>query len=148
MTLCGLERLVFSFFRMQHVETVLLRYIGVVKVKFAQEQAMKGQSGSRDSLSLTSAINGWFVVNATPWLFYTQERNPVPFAYEVLWAPGPMWTGAADLATTGIRSSDRPTTLSRRRYIGMHLRITRLGKAKVCVNLKCCLFLKYQVLLL
>jgi hypothetical protein len=26
------------------------------------------------------------------------------------WSPGPVWTGAENLATTGIRSPDRPTS--------------------------------------
>ena len=39
---------------------------------------------------------------------YTRERDPVPIVYEAGWAPGPVWTGAKNLASTGIRSLDRP----------------------------------------
>ena len=35
-------------------------------------------------------------------------RDPVPIVPEVGWAPGPVWTGAENLARTGIRSPDRP----------------------------------------
>jgi hypothetical protein len=33
---------------------------------------------------------------------------PVPIVQEAGWAPGPVWTGAENLALTGIRSPDRP----------------------------------------
>ena len=49
------------------------------KVKFALEQAMKAQRGSRGILSLTSALDGGgWVVNATPRPLYPWERDPVP----------------------------------------------------------------------
>jgi hypothetical protein len=38
----------------------------------------------------------------------SRERNPATIAQEVGWAPGPVWTGAENLASTGIRSPDRP----------------------------------------
>jgi hypothetical protein len=34
-------------------------------------------------------------------------KDPVPIVQEVGWALGPVWTGAENLASTGIRSSDR-----------------------------------------
>ena len=36
------------------------------------------------------------------------RKNPVPIVQEAGWAPGPVWTGAENLAPTGIRSPDRP----------------------------------------
>ena len=36
------------------------------------------------------------------------EKNPVPIVQEAGWAPGTVWTGAENLAPTGIRSPDRP----------------------------------------
>ena len=51
---------------------------------------------------------GW-VVNAMPRPIYSRERDPVPTVQEVGWAPGPVWTGAVNLAPTGIRSPDLPT---------------------------------------
>ena len=35
-------------------------------------------------------------------------KDPVSIVQEAGWAPGPVWTGAANLVPTGIRSPDRP----------------------------------------
>ena len=35
-------------------------------------------------------------------------KTPVPIVQEAGWAPGPVWTGEENLASTGIRSPDRP----------------------------------------
>jgi len=43
-----------------------------------------------------------------PWLLFTPGKDPVPIVQEAGWAPGPVWTGAVNLASTGIRSPDRP----------------------------------------
>ena len=46
-------------------------------------------------------------------------KDPVPIVEEAGWAPGPAWTGAENLAPTGIRSPDRPAhsqSLYRLRY--------------------------------
>jgi len=43
-----------------------------------------------------------------PAALYPRER-PIPIVQEAGWAPRPVWTGAENLAPTGIRSSDRPT---------------------------------------
>ena len=50
-----------------------------VKVKFALEQAIKAQRGSRGIalLSLTSVPDGGWVVNIMPQPLYAQERDPV-----------------------------------------------------------------------
>jgi hypothetical protein len=39
---------------------------------------------------------------------YTPGKDPVPIVQEAGWAPGPVWTGAENLALTGIRSPDPP----------------------------------------
>ena len=47
------------------------------------------------------------------------EKDPVPIAQEAGWAPGPVRTGAENLALTWIRSADRPArsqSLYRLRY--------------------------------
>jgi len=36
-------------------------------------------------------------------------KDLVPIVQDVWWAPGPVWTGAENLAPTGIRSPDRPS---------------------------------------
>ena len=38
--------------------------------------------------------------------FTPRERDPVPIIEEAEWAPGPVWKGAENLASTGIRSQD------------------------------------------
>ena len=35
-------------------------------------------------------------------------KDPVPILQEAGWASGPVWTGAENLAPTGIRSPDPP----------------------------------------
>ena len=35
-------------------------------------------------------------------------KDPVPIVQEAGWVLGPVWTGAENLASTGIRSPDRP----------------------------------------
>jgi hypothetical protein len=50
----------------------------------------------------------------------TKDKDPVTIVQEAGWAPGPVWTGAENLAPTGIRSPDRPTrsqSLYRLRYL-------------------------------
>jgi len=47
---------------------------------------------------------GWGV-SVTPRPLFTPGKEPVQ---EAGWAPGPVWTGAENLAPTGIRSQDRP----------------------------------------
>jgi hypothetical protein len=50
---------------------------------------------------------GWGV-SVTPWPIITPRKDLVPLVKETGWAPEPVWTGAENLAPTGIRSPDRP----------------------------------------
>ena len=50
---------------------------------------------------------GWRV-SITPLPLFTPGKDPVPIVQEAGWALGPVWTGAENLAPTGIRSLDRP----------------------------------------
>jgi hypothetical protein len=43
-----------------------------------------------------------------PWPLSTPGKDLVQIAQEAGWEPGPGWTGAENLAPTGIRSSDHP----------------------------------------
>jgi len=45
-------------------------------------------------------------------------KDPVLIVHEAGWAPGPIWTGAENLAPTGIRSPDRP---ARRQSLYRHV---------------------------
>jgi hypothetical protein len=50
---------------------------------------------------------GW-VVNATARPLFTRKRDLVPIVQETGWAPGPVWTGTENLASTGAGFPDRP----------------------------------------
>ena len=50
---------------------------------------------------------GW-VFNATFRQLHPKARRGTPTVQEAGWAPGPVWTGAENLAPTGIRSPNRP----------------------------------------
>jgi hypothetical protein len=52
------------------------------------------------------------VVSVTPQPHFTPRKDPVPIVQEAGWAPGPVWTGAGNLAPIGIRSPDRPARSS------------------------------------
>ena len=43
---------------------------------------------------------------------FTPGKDPVPIVQEAGWAPGPVWAGVENLASTGIRSLDRPARSS------------------------------------
>ena len=60
---------------------------------------------------------GWRV---TPRPLFTPGKDPVSIVQEAGWASGPVWTGAENLAPTGIWSPDRPAhsqSLYRLRYL-------------------------------
>ena len=61
---------------------------------------------------------GWGV-SVTPRPLFIPGKDPVPIVQEAGWAPGPVWTGAKNLAPTEIRPPDRPArsqSLDRLRY--------------------------------
>jgi len=63
------------------------------------------------------------MVNATPSQLYPREREPVPGVQAAGWAPGPVWTGARNLAPTGIPFQNRPArseSLCRLSYPGVY----------------------------
>jgi len=47
-------------------------------------------------------------VSVTPRPLFTHGEDRVSIVQEAGWAPAPVWTGADNLASTGIRSPDRP----------------------------------------
>ena len=61
---------------------------------------------------------GWGV-SVTPRPLFTPGKDSVPIVQEAGWAPGPVWTGAENLAPAGIQTPDRPArsqSLYRLRY--------------------------------
>jgi hypothetical protein len=61
------------------------------------------------ALSLTSALDGGGWLTPRPGRF-NLGKDPVPIVHEAGWVPRPVWTGAENLAPTGIRSPDRPAS--------------------------------------
>jgi hypothetical protein len=91
---------------------------GYIKVKCTLVQALKlctGRTARRGSRGIALLFNdhgtgrGW-EVSVTPRPLFTPGKDAVPIVQEVRWAPGPIWTGAKNLAPTGIRSPDRPAS--------------------------------------
>ena len=60
------------------------------------------------TLPSTSALDGGGWSTPRPGRF-TPGKDPVPIVQEAGWAPGPVWTGAENVAHIGIRSQDPPT---------------------------------------
>jgi len=58
-------------------------------------------------MSLTSGLDVGGCSTPRPGRF-TPEKDPVHIVQKAGWAPGPVWTGAENLAHTGIRSPARP----------------------------------------
>ena len=105
-------------------------YVLNEKVNFILEQFMKARRGQKHNRTLS--------ITSRPPPLYSQEREPVPIAQEAGWDPGPIWTGADNLAPTGIRSPDRPVeTLYLALQIRRHDDITRrfLGRPSSGINI-------------
>ena len=100
---------------------------GTVKVNCSLVQALRlctGRTARRGSRSIALPFHDHGTrrgrgVSVAPRLLFTPGKNPVPIVQEAGWAPGPVWTGAENLAPTGIQSPDRPArsqSLYRLRY--------------------------------
>jgi hypothetical protein len=87
-----------------------------VKVKCTLVQALRlctGCTAHRGSRGIALFFHDhgtrrWWGVRATPRPLFTPGKDPVPIVQTAWWAPGPVWTGAENLAPTGIRSPDHP----------------------------------------
>ena len=83
----------------------------------------KGAYRYSSAHSLTSALDGGRCSTPRSGRF-TPGKVPVPLVWEAGWPPAPVWTGAENLAPTGIRSPDRPArseSLYRLNYSGHDL---------------------------
>jgi len=90
--------------------------INKIRVKVILVQALRvcsGRTAHRGSRGIALLFldhgtrRGWGV-SVTPRPLFTPGKGPVPIVQEVGWAPGPDWTGAENLARSGIRCPDRP----------------------------------------
>ena len=68
----------------------------------------EGEQMYSSTLPSTSVLDGGRWSAPRPGRF-TPGKHPVPTVQEAGWAPGPVWTGAENLAPTGFRSPDRPS---------------------------------------
>ena len=57
---------------------------------------------------MTTALEGGEGSASRPGRSLPPGKEPVPIVQEDGWAPGPIWTGAENLALTGNRSPDLP----------------------------------------
>ena len=87
------------------------------KLKCTLVQALRlctGRTARRGSRGIALPFHdygtrrGWGV-SITPRPLFISGKDSVPIVQEAGWAPGPGWTGAENLALTGIRSPDRPS---------------------------------------
>jgi hypothetical protein len=59
---------------------------------------MKAQRESIALLFFNLGARWRWVVNATPRPVYSRDIDPVPILQDTGWSPGPVWTGAENLA--------------------------------------------------
>jgi len=57
---------------------------------------------------MNTALEGGEGSASRPGPPFTPGKDTLSIVHEVGWAQGPVWTGAENLAPTGIRSPDRP----------------------------------------
>jgi hypothetical protein len=130
------------------------RWLQGKKVKCILLQALRlctgrtAHSGSRGIALLFhdhGIRRGCGVSSVTPRSLFIPGKIPVPILQEAGWAPGLVWTGAENLAPTGIRSPDRPArsqSLCQLRYP------THFGYKSNRITSFCDLTIKYYLFLL
>ena len=100
---------IFNKAQVLNIEVIIIIIIIIkVKLKVTLEQAMKAHRVRRCIallFNLGARWGGWS--RPRPGRF-APGKDPVPVVQEAGWAPGTVWTGAENLAPTGIRSPDRP----------------------------------------
>ena len=80
----------------------------LLALKFAYHEGTAEEQTFNSTLSLTSTLEGVGGQRHAP-ASLPRVRDPVlPIVQEAGWATGPVWTGAENLASTGIRSPERP----------------------------------------
>jgi hypothetical protein len=86
------------------------RGIALLYRHWVSVQAVRPIRGSRGIALLFhdhGTRRGWGV-SVTLQPLFIPGKDPVPIVQEAGWAPGPIWTGAENLAPTGIRSPESP----------------------------------------
>ena len=102
------------------------KIITLCYIKLLPRTGHEGPEGEQmysSTLPSTSALDrgGWSTPHPGR---FTLGKDSVPIVQEAVWAPRLVWTGAEKLASTGIRSPDRPAlseSLYRQSYPGIHV---------------------------
>ena len=89
---------------------ICVKHFGMANIKFKQalwlcigRTAHRGSSGIALLFLDRGTGRGW-EFSVTPRPLFIPGKDPVLIVQEAEWAPGPVWTGAKNLAPTGIRS--------------------------------------------
>jgi hypothetical protein len=121
-----MPRCAFGIWKNWYVDKLIFLLVSV-NVNCSLVQAMRpctGRTAHKGSRGIALPFHdhdtrrGWGV-SVTPRPLFTPGKDPVPNVQKAGWASGPFWTGAENLAPTGIRSPDRPArsqSLYRLRY--------------------------------
>jgi hypothetical protein len=101
-----------------HLTQLSIYFTVKVKIQCILVQALRlctGRTAHRGSRGIALPFlyhgirKGWGV-SVTPRPLFTPGKDPVPIVQDAGWAPGPVWTGAKNLAPTGSRSPNRPAS--------------------------------------
>ena len=93
-----------------HFKTFLGKELGShIKVKFYLYHARRAQrlSSVVAILSLNLNTKRRWVANPIPQSLHPTEKALVPIVQEEVWASGPVWTDAENLAATGVLTQNR-----------------------------------------
>ena len=91
---------------------------------------------------MNTALEGGEGSASRPGPPFTPGKDTLSIVHEVGWAQGPVWTGAENLAPTGIRSPDRPAPSQ------SHIPTTLPGPLAVCLTLRLLISYIYGALIL
>ena len=107
-----------------------------VKVKCTLVQALRlctGRTAHRGTMALDVCEGS----ASRPGRFLPPGKDPIPIVQEAGWAPGPVWTGAENLAPTGIRSPDRPARSQSLYRLSYPAHLYLMGFCKIIYNKQC-----------
>jgi hypothetical protein len=100
------------------------------------DQATKTQGFSRSIallFNLGASWGGWAKPLTTS--LSPRQRDAVPIVQKNGWVPGPEWTGAESLVTTGIRSPDHKETIDAQNVLLCKTMI--YDYEDICANIYC-----------
>jgi len=108
-------KITFLLFRSKKIKCTLVQALRLCTGR----KARRGSRGIALPFHDHGTIRGWGV-SVTPRPLFSHGKDTVPIVQEAGWAPGPVWTGAENLAPFGIRflhCSAHSQSLYRLRYL-------------------------------